>query len=234
LRQRPLFEKRDAITNAIPGFWPHVLEDASSTAGFDEYVTPEDAEVLTHVTEIKVTRPNAEKGDPRDIEVIFKIKENDFMPAQTITKLFTHQPSDKPGSTGLVSTPASIIWKESKDLTFGVGKAAIEAFEERKAKAASKDKKGKGSIKLGEKEQALHNLLSKNSASFFTWFSFSGAHRELGEVEDESDPDFMDDDEDGPAGPIETFPYGDEFAIQFAEDVYPSAVKYFSTSPVHS
>ncbi|KAF8540369.1 hypothetical protein BDD12DRAFT_699141, partial [Trichophaea hybrida] len=88
LRQRPLFEKRDVITNAIPGFWPHVLEDASGPTGFDEYVTPEDAEVLTHVTEIKVARPNAEKGDPRDIEIVFKIKENDFMPAQTITKLF--------------------------------------------------------------------------------------------------------------------------------------------------
>ncbi|KAF8536662.1 hypothetical protein BDD12DRAFT_889657 [Trichophaea hybrida] len=176
---------------------------------------PEDAEVLTHVTEIKVTRPNAEKGDPRDIEL-----------------------SDRFGLTGLVSTPTPITWKDTKDLTCGVGKAAIEAaieaFEGRKAKAASREKKGKSSVKLGPKEEALIDLLSKNSASFFTWFSFTGVHHELGEFEDEVDDfDNMDDDGDDdekPTGPIETFPYGDELAIQFAEDVYPAAVKYFTAS----
>ena len=234
LRQRPLFEKRDAITNAIPGFWPHVLEDASSTAGFDEHVTPEDAEILTHITEIKVTRPHADKGDPRDIEVTFKVKDNDYMPAQTITKLFTYQPSDRPGLTGLVSTPTPIAWKENKDLTCGVGRAAIEAFEERRAKAASKDKKGKASAKLGPKEEALVQSLSKNSSSFFTWFSFTGIHRDLGEVEDDPDEFDQDDDDDMLTGPIEAFPYGDELAVQFAEDIYPSAVKYFSVSPLPS
>jgi hypothetical protein len=231
LKQRALFEKRNAITSAIAGFWPHVIEDASSSLGFDEHITPEDAEVLSHVTELNVVRPNVENGDPRDVEITFKFEDCDYMPAQTVTKLFTYQPSMKPGLTGLISTPTAITWKPGKDLTFGINKAAIEAFEERKAKAASKDKKGKGSVKLGEKEEKLYELLTKHLPSFFVWFSYSGVHHDLGETEDDDDDsDKMDDeDDDGKGtGPIEPFQYGDELAVQIAEDVYPSAVKYFS------
>lgn len=223
IKQRPLFEKRNVITSLIPGFWPHVLEDASSTLGFDEHITPEDAEALTSLTEINVSRPSVEKGDPRDVEISFKFTESEYMPAQTVAKLFTYQPSQLPGLTGLVSTPIAITWKAGKDLTFGVNQAAVEAFEERKTKAANK---GKTSTKLGPKEEKLYKLLTKNSQSFFTWFSFSGLHHELGETEEEDEEE--DDDEELPSGPIEPFPYGDELAVQFAEDVYPSAVKYFS------
>jgi len=222
IKQRPLYQKRNAITTAIPSFWPHVIEDASSSLAFDEHITPEDAEVLAHLAELNVTRPNAEQGDPRDIEFVFKFKDSDYMPAQTITKLFTYQEDNKPGLTGLVSTPTEIEWKGAKDLTFGVNKAAIEAFEERNAKAEAK-KHGKAAG-LGDKERRLLELLSKNSQSFFIWFSYTGAHHDLGETEGEIED--LDDADD--SGPVEAFPYGDELAIQMAEDVYPSAVKYFS------
>jgi len=222
IKQSPLYDKRNAITSAISGFWPHVFEDASSSLGFDEHITPEDAEVLAHLTELNVTRPNAEKGDPRDIEFRFTFKDNDYMPAQTVTKLFTYQ-DGRPGSPGLISTPTKIEWKDTKDLTFGVNKAAIEAFEERKAKA--QDKKAK----LGGKEQELLRLLNKNSQSFFTWFSYTGSHRDLNEDDDDIE-DLDDEDEGGITRPVDPFPFGDELAIQLAEDVFPHAVKYFTSS----
>lgn len=207
-----------------------MFEDASSALRFDEHITPEDAEVLAHLTELNVTRPHAEKGDPRDIEFTFKFKDNDYMPAQTLVKLFTYQEGGKPGLTGLISTPIEIQWKGTKDLTFGVNKAAVEAFEERKAKAADKEKKKGG---LGDKEKSLLELLNKNSQSFFIWFSYAGAHHGLGEKEGEIE-DMDDEEEDAITGPVEAFPYGDELAIQLAEDVYPAAVKYFSTCSVPS
>jgi hypothetical protein len=223
LKQRSLFERRNKVTSAITGFWPHVIEDASSALGFDEHITPEDAEALSHLVELNVVRPNVEKGDPRDVEITFKFEESDYMPAQTITKFFTYQ-STKPGLTGLISTPVAINWKPGKDLTAGINQAAIDAFEERKAKKDSK--KGKGSAKFGAKEEKLQELLMQNS-SFFIWFSYTGVHHDLGESEgDDDDSDKMVDDE--PMGPVEAFPWGDELAVQIAEDVYPSAVKYFS------
>jgi hypothetical protein len=223
LKQRPLLEKRNAITSAIPDFWPRVIEEASDALGFDEHITPEDAEALTHLVELNVVRPNVEKGDPRDVEITFKFKESDYMPAQTVTKLFTYQ-STKPGLTGLISTPTPITWKPGKDLTAGINQAAIEAFEERKAKKDAKN--GKGSAKLGKKEEKLQKLLAKNS-SFFVWFSYTGAHHDLGESEDDDD-DLEKMVDDKYLGPVEAFPYGDELAVQIAEDLYPTAIKYFS------
>ncbi|KAA8894946.1 hypothetical protein FN846DRAFT_367046 [Sphaerosporella brunnea] len=229
LKQRHLYTKRNAVTSEIKGFWPQVLDEASSSLGFDEHITPEDSAVLEHLTEINVVRPNVEDGDPRDFDIVFKFDDNDYMPAQTVTKSFTYQPSMKVNSTGLISTPTPIIWKDGKDLTGGINKAAIEAFEERKAKTDSK--KGKGSAKLGQKEGKLLELLTENS-SFFAWFSYSGVHFDLGETErDDNDSDKMDDDEDDkPVDYVEAFHYGDELAIQIAEDLYPSAVKYFTAS----
>ena len=204
----------------MPGFWPHVLEDASSNLGFDEHITPEDSEALNNLAKLNVSRPNVEKGDPRDVEISFTFLDNEYMPAQTVTKLFTHQSSDTAGLTGLISTPSLITWKAGKDLTSGVNQAAFDAFEERKAKAAKAD--GKTSNKLGPKEEKLLKLLKKFNPSFFTWFSFSGNHEELGETSEN------DAEGEQPMGPIEPFPYGDELAVQISDDVYPNAVKYFS------
>ncbi|CCX05810.1 hypothetical protein FPQ18DRAFT_402043 [Pyronema domesticum] len=216
LNQAKLFEKRDAVIAKIKGFWPHVLEDAAGSCGFDEYITPEDAMLLIHVSSIKVTRPNAEKGDPRDIQISVTLDDNDWTPAQTIVKDFTYQSVDgrTVTETGLISKPVEIKWKAGKDLTFGVNKAAIEAFEERVA--------GNGTYKKGPKEEALLALLMKQPSTFFNWFSYSGVHLALGE-----EPQ---DDEEAEKSPVEPFAFGDEIAISFAEDVYPSAVKYFTTS----
>jgi hypothetical protein len=226
LKQQPLFERRNIITGEIQNFWPNVFEEASATISLDEHITPEDAEALASLTEFNVTRPDVQNGDPRNLEISFTFKGNDYMPPQTVVKKFTYQPSERPGLTGLISTPTAIAWKEGKDLTSGVNKLAIAVFEDRKARAASKDKKGKGSMNLTDNEEKLLKLL-ENPSSFFNWFSYTGAHQELGEVDDS---DESPNDEESPLKPIDCFPYGDELAVQFAEDLYPSAVKYFTSS----
>jgi len=171
-----------------------------------------------------VTRPNAENGDPRDVDISFKFADNEWMPEQTITKRFTY--FEAPGLTGLTSTPVKITFKHGKDLTEGVNKAAIEAFEERKARADKKNK-GKGAAKRGPKEEALLKLLEGPSQSFFYWFSFTGKHPLLGEIEED---DQSEGEESDMSNLIDSFPYGDELAVQLAEDLYPNAVKYFTTS----
>lgn len=210
------------------------MEEASGQIGLDEQVTPEDMVVLSTLTSFKVRRPDIESGDPRNIEITWTFADNDYMPAQTLVKKFTFQGSSTPGLTGLISEPVEIQWKEKKDLTKGINKAAIEAFEERKAAAKEKKGKGKTAKKMGEKEEKLQKLIP-NTPSFFTWFSFSGSHAELGECtlekegEQEEEEEGQDEDDDeGDFGPVEPFPYGDELAVQFAEDVYPCAIKHFS------
>jgi hypothetical protein len=174
-----------------------------------------------------VTRPNAENGDPRDVDISFKFADNEWMPEQTITKRFTY--FEAPGLTGLTSTPVEITFKHGKDLTEGINKAAIEAFEERKARADKKNKKGKGAAKRGPKEEALLKLLEGPSQSFFYWFSFTGKHPLLGEIEED---DQSEGEENDISNPIDPFPYGDELAAQLADDLYPHAVKYFSMTPM--
>ena len=53
------------------------------------------------------------------------------------------------------------------------------------------------------------------------------------EEEEELDLDLDDEDEDDAADEYEVFPLGDELAISIAEDLYPGAIKYFSSSPLY-
>lgn len=187
---------------------------------------------LSSLTNLNVTRPNAlNGGDPRDIAFEFVFEESEYFPAQTVKKLFKHQGAGA-GISGLISEPVQMEWKPKKDLTKGLQKAAVEAFEERKEKA-KKGLKGPEARKLGEKEKALVKILEKsNSNSFFNWFSFTGPHKDLGELEDEEEDEKKDEDEMKEdmdlESPVEAFGYGDEIAVALAEDLYPNAVKYFS------
>lgn len=220
------------MTSTIPGFWQHVFDEASSSIGLEEHIHPEDTVVLSALTSLNVTRPGAANGDPRDLEFTFEFADNDYMPAQTLVKKFTYQEGAVTllGQTGLVSEPVLVQFKKGKDLTSGLSAAAMEAWEERKSK---KDLKGAQKRKIGEKEKKLAALVDK-ATSFFCWFSYTGAHKDLGEVLDEDEEEEEENEDDAAEenvsmmSPVEAFSYGDEVAIQLAEDLYPNAVKYFS------
>ncbi|KAL7274798.1 hypothetical protein RUND412_002297 [Rhizina undulata] len=237
IRYAPLFARRNEITTKITRFWPLVLETAAGALGFDEHITPEDAHLIaTSLNSINVTRPDAQSGDPRNILITFEFSENQWFEDKILEKKFTHQGGDSGGLTGLVSEPVAIKWKSGKDLTGGVTELAVKAFEERR-KAAEKErgegKKGKGVRKRGEMQERLLKALSKERQSFFNWFGWTGKHISLGEAkgspgDDDSElSDDEDDEVDEDSSPVDSFPFGDEIAVQIADDMYPNAPKYF-------
>jgi len=212
-RHFPLFQKRDAITSQIRGFWPLVFEQASSMLSFDEHITTEDGHLLSSLRSMTLSRPDVD-NEPRTICLSFTFEENDFFEDTVLAKTFVF------GKGGeMSSVPVGIKWKDGKDLTEGVSATAVQAWEERK----SGKKDGEGMKKLGE-------LMKKGPSSFFNWFEWTGKHDSLGEVKDEEDDgdEEGDEDEGDDDGIVEVFPNGDELAIQLGEDVYPNAPKYFS------
>ncbi|RPB03866.1 hypothetical protein L873DRAFT_1668590 [Choiromyces venosus 120613-1] len=206
-RHLPLFQKRDAITSQIRGFWPLVLEQASSMLNFDEYITTEDGHLVSSLRSMALSRPDVD-NEPRTICLTFTFEENAFFEDTVLAKTFVY------GKGGeMSSVPVGIKWKSGKDLTEGVSAAVVQAWEERKS--------GK---KDGEGMKKLREIMKKGPASFFNWFEWTGKHDSLGEVKDEEG----DEHEDEADGIVEVFPDGDELAIKFGEDVYPNAPKYFS------
>lgn len=198
-----------------------------------------------------------EEGDPRSILIRFEFAPNEWFEDDVLEKRFWYRRA-RDGWAGLVSEPVGITWKEGKDLTEGLGHAAGRLWEAEKALLGEgADAEWKEARKgLREYKELLERLESSTpgAQSFFAWFAFRGrdvgaeesvvAKREererrarvreggdgrgkkceLGVVgEDES----LEEDED--EYEHEVFPLGDELAISIAEDLWPGAIKYFSS-----
>ncbi|KAK6356727.1 hypothetical protein TWF718_001069 [Orbilia javanica] len=226
----PLYERRNRLTEQIPGFWPTVLE---ATPDFDQHVTPQDAPAFGTITSLKVSRPNPD--EPRDfiIEFGFDKEKNDLFEDEVLTKRFWWRMVEGKWS-GLVSEPVEIKWKYNKDLSNGETK---RVFEEWKAKKEEEEGKGKGKGKgkavgngvgKGKDEKlSLEERLKGGQPSFFTWFAWVGKGTGYGiggeGEEDDEDEDEEDEDEEGD----DLFNHGDELALTIADDIYPNAIKYF-------
>lgn len=152
---------------------------------------------------------------------------------------------------GHVSEPVKINWKKGKDLTGGLTDAAYELAQARRKLA----KTANGSAKSKETNLPEYKALAKKieesteaSVSFFAWFGFVSSYRWISAEESEEASraraerlekikrgekveEEEDDDEDEPDyQETEVFPQGDEVATLIAEEMWPSALKYFSTS----
>ncbi|KAG5518279.1 hypothetical protein PMAC_003075 [Pneumocystis sp. 'macacae'] len=119
----PLYEKRASVLKKIPRFWPIVLEAAPGDE-LSTYISSEDTNVLEHLIDLRVYRPNE---DPRDINIVFEFEPNDYLEQNSLCleKLFTYSSqkaeassscSDKEPSQ-LISKKVEISWKKNKNLT---------------------------------------------------------------------------------------------------------------------
>ncbi|KAG4303328.1 hypothetical protein PCANB_000375 [Pneumocystis canis] len=118
----PLYEKRASVLRKIPKFWPIVLEAAPGDE-LSVYISPDDANVLEHLIDLRVYRPNE---DPRDINIIFEFEPNEYLESNSlhIEKLFTYssQKAEAPSSNSdkepsqLISNKVDINWKKKKNL----------------------------------------------------------------------------------------------------------------------
>ncbi|PFH55113.1 hypothetical protein XA68_10679 [Ophiocordyceps unilateralis] len=227
---KPLFAKRAELVADIPNFWPLVMEQ--SPCEIDEFIQPSDAALLLgSLRSLSVDRFELpDGGDPRSIAIRFDFADNDHFHDTTLEKKFWWRRA-KNGWSGLVSEPVDIRWKSAeKDLTGGLVSLARKVWDDHQAKQESDAKK-----KLKE----VMNKTGLGGVSFFAWFAFRGraisaqesdeaaeaarqARQQGRQVDDDTDSESDEYEDD-----LEVFPMADDVAVAIAEDLWPSAIKYF-------
>ncbi len=251
---KPLYEKRTKTLAEIPNFWASVFEQAPSEV--DQYIHPIDSVVfLSSLKNITVSHFEVEdgaKGDPRSVSIKFEFDENEYFEDRVLEKKFWYRHS-KDGWAGLVSEPVPIKWKPGKDLTGGILELVAKVWEQDKNEKNGDNTKPKKIETFTPDEKALQDKISETGLgglSFFTWFGYRGPRvtaeesrvalekereerrlraegkAESKDKEDEDDDD--DDDDEDEALALEVFPDGEELAVAISEDIWPSAIKYFS------
>ncbi|KAK8041259.1 hypothetical protein PG994_014266 [Apiospora phragmitis] len=252
---KPLYEKREKILSELPGFWPLVLEQAPPDV--DQYIQPSDSAVLLsslkNLTVSHFEIDNGGKGDPRSIAIRLEFNENEYFEDAVLEKKLWHRRA-KSGWTGLVSEPVPIRWKKpGKDLTQGLLDLVVKVWEEDKKRGpgAAPITKAKDYTPAQKELKKKIETVSMGGVSFFGWFGFRGfpiseeesraatakdrENRRLraeGKAvpDDEDDEEDEDEDEDDDPYGLEIFPDGDELAIAISEDLWPSAIKYFTSA----
>ncbi|KAI0405295.1 nucleosome assembly protein [Xylaria palmicola] len=197
------------------------------------------------------------KGDPRSIAIRMEFAENDYFDDKVLEKKFWYRRA-RNGFAGLVSEPVAITWKAGKDLTQGLLDLVVKVWEQDKKQGrtngAAKDKKKTKREDWTADQKALRAKIEAfglGGVSFFCWFGYrgedvsaeenviavaedekrraetaEGKESEPKDVEEEEGDDEDDDEEDPLA--LEIFPDGDDLAVAFSEDLWPSAIKYFT------
>lgn len=155
------------------------------------------------------------------------------------------------GWAGRVSEPVRIHWKKGKDLTGGMLDMAVKLHEAQVAAGVDEQGKFKGAAKEMPEFKALKKKVegsSEGAMSFFAWFGHRGRwvtreeselalakeaeekeKRAKGEKVEREDED---EEDDFPTEEIDTdiFPEGDNLAVALAEDLWPGAIKYFTSA----
>ena len=237
----PIYEKRAKMVSKIENFWPLVLE--ASPPDIDQFIQPSDSEVLSSaLTNIDIQNFEivdgkvVPGGDVRSISITFEFKENEWFTDSKLEKKFWYR-RHADGWAGLVSEPLKINWKKGKDLTEGLLDLTCNLWEA--------EQSGKG---LKAAQETLEKALDNASAvSFFSFFGFIGrrvskeesakamaleAEVRAGTKEDEDyEPSQAECEAEEKCAMLEIFPDGDDLAIALGEDLWPSAIKYFSEQP---
>lgn len=238
----PLWKKRAEVIAKIPHFWTLVFENAPPE--LETFILPTDTEILAECFEsLEVTRFEIDdpKGSPRSVSIKFGFKENEWFEDKVLEKKFWFRKSRD--WEGLVSEPVKINWKKDKDSTFGLTDAAIKLAD---AKKKAGDKKKEAELPEYKKLASMIEESEEASPSFFAWFGFVSDYRwisaEESEQAEKEDAERLeklkrgekveepedDDDDTTDYQETEVFPQGGEIATLIAEDLWPSAIQYYS------
>lgn len=133
-----------------------------------------------------------------------------------------------------MSEPVSIAWKSGRDLTGGLLDLVVKAYA---SSASSRDQ----TAEQKELARQMENT-GMGGLSFFAWFGFIGRRISAAEnaaaVEEAKKGPRKDEDTEEEFEALELdlsleiFSEGEELALAFADDLWPSAIKYFSKSLV--
>lgn len=249
----PLWKKRAEIVAKIPHFWTLVLEQIP--VELETFIQPSDFKIFAESLQaIEVSRFEIDdpKGSPRSFSIKFSFSDNEHFFNKELEKKFWYRKSRD--WAGLVSEPVKIVWKKGQDLTEGLTDAAYELAQAKKTLAKTLGTKAKAKAEADLPEyKALATKIEENTEgapSFFTWFGFVSSYRWISPEESEAADkeekerldklkrgEKLDDEEDEDEDDIdyqetEVFPQGDECATLLAEDMWPSALRYYSMSPL--
>ncbi|KAH6648992.1 NAP family protein [Truncatella angustata] len=252
---KSLYEKRQKTVADIANFWPLVFENPPQEV--DQYIQVTDSEVIaSSLKSFWVSRFEVEdgsKGDPRSISIKFEFKENEYFEDTILEKKFWYRQSKDDNFAGLVSEPVPIKWKPKKDLTDGLLDMAVTVYEQEKKSGKTGIPKTKDFTPEQKALQKKIQSTGMGGISFFAFFGYRGypvsaeedkearqkeqEQRRLrteGKATDEDEdeiPDLVEADEDeGDEEILEIFTDGEELAIAIAEDLWPSAIKYFTNA----
>jgi hypothetical protein len=188
------------------------------------------------------------KGSPRSFSFKFGFSDNEYFEDKVLEKKFWFRKS-LDGWQGLVSEPVKIHWKKGHDLTGGLTDAAYKLHQAKQKVAESAN----GDAKTKETELPEYKALAakieeseETSNSFFAFLSYVSSWKWISAEESEKQSKIetenlekkkrgekVEDEEptDEPEHDFqetEVFPQGDELATIIAEDMWPSAIKYYS------
>lgn len=245
---RPLYAARQETMGRIPNFWPLVFEQAPPE--IDQYIQTDDSRVLADSLEsILVSRPELDasggssSGNPRSLRIRFAFKPNDDFEDRELVKDFWWRRA-RDGWTGLVSEPVRIRWKPGRDLTRGLSDRACELFA---ARRKTGDMTSRGLPEYTALRKEVESWNARNT-SFFTWFGWVSdrrfvsaeesdeANRKFGELKERRKrgdkaemPEHRDEDMEGNDDTeVEAMDAGEDLAICIAEELWPSAIRYFT------
>ena len=243
-----MYKKRAELIAKIPHFWALVFEQAPPE--IDNFIQPSDSKVfadcLQHF-EVERFEIDDPKGSPRSFSLKFGFSDNEYFEDKVLEKKFWLRKSLD--WQGLVSEPVKINWKKGQDLTGGLTDAAYKLQQaKQKLAKSSKDDEKADETKLPEYKALAAKIEEGEEAanSFFSFFAFvsnfrwisaeeseKASKREAEEMEKRKRGEKVDDEEptDEPEfdwQETEVFPQGEELATVIAEDMWPSAIKYYS------
>lgn len=244
---KPLYAKRQALLERVPGFWPTVFGNAPEQ--IEQFFSPADLSLISSLTSFSVDRYQIEtesKGEPRSLRFTFEFGANDIIEDTKLVKDLEYRPGAPGGTGSFVSKPVAIKFKnKKKDVTHGLLDAAVELYS---AEEALKLKNGDQEIDIVDREalwqhEKLRQKMIKldedpeQDLSFFNWFGFRGdvgsrAEREpkVSTTNGTSSPDEEEDDdnEEDQMLELEIFPAGEEVALTLAEELWADAMDLFS------
>lgn len=223
----------------------------------DSFIQPTDSEIFGKALtgfevsrfEIPVGPENIKSdasGNPRSLSFKFEFADNEWFTDKAVEKKFWYRRASD-GWAGLVSEPVKINWKKGRDPTQGLMDGATKLWEARK-KAGDMKKEDLPEYKALEK---LTSQWNGQNTSFFTWFAYVSGHqyvsaeesaaavrteaerkqnkksgKEVEEAEGEDEDEELEQDDN----PVEVHEAGEELANVLAEDLWPSAIKYFTAA----
>lgn len=259
-KSQPLYEKRQAIISQIPNFWPLVLEQCPPDIDefiqpLDSNLL---LSALKSISVRRFEIDNGGKGDPRSVAIRFEFEENDYFEDKVLEKKFYFRYARE--FSGLVSEPVAIKWKDAKhDLTDGLLGLAKKLYDEDSesytVKFDDKGKEIKRTKPLSATEKQLKEKMESvgmDGVSFFAWFGYVGRRvsaeesaaevariraeveaRKAGKVDEKDEDEDMEDEEDEDEedeDDFEIFPPGDDLAHAIVMDLWPEALKYFTSA----